>query len=31
MHLSESQELEQQAFEYNYNSSQFHSIGRLKY
>ena len=29
MHLTESQELEQQEFQYNFNSSQFHSIGRF--
>ena len=30
MHLAESEELEQPEFQYNFNSSQFHSIGRFE-
>lgn len=30
MHLAESEELEQPEFQYNFNSSQFHAIGRFE-
>ena len=30
MHLAESEELEQPEFQYSFNSSQFHSIGRFE-